>query len=169
MTSRPFIALLRGINVGGRNKLPMAELRALAEGLGWTDVRTYIQSGNVVFRAEAMTTALDARPATDVRPASAAEAEQGAYSRLESELEDAIQERFGFSVPALVRSAAAQFRFTPVGLVSGGQPVQAAGWPEHGLGVGDRVTVVLHFADLDRLLRREAQPTSAPPAGLTPS
>ena len=45
------IALLRGINVGGRNKLPMTDLRALFEGAGCEDIRTYIQSGNVVFRA----------------------------------------------------------------------------------------------------------------------
>lgn len=44
------IALLRGINVGGKNKLPMAQLRALGESLGWTEVATLIQSGNVVFR-----------------------------------------------------------------------------------------------------------------------
>jgi uncharacterized protein (DUF1697 family) len=46
-------ALLRGINVGGHNKLPMAELRELFTAVGCTEVRTYIQSGNVVFRAAA--------------------------------------------------------------------------------------------------------------------
>lgn len=45
------VALLRGINVGGRNKLPMAELAALFEAQGCAGVRTYIQSGNVVFSA----------------------------------------------------------------------------------------------------------------------
>ena len=45
------IALIRGINVGGKNSLPMADLRELCEGLGLEDVRTYIASGNVVFRA----------------------------------------------------------------------------------------------------------------------
>jgi uncharacterized protein (DUF1697 family) len=45
------IAMLRGINVGGKNILPMAELRALCEGIGLRDVGTYIQSGNVVFRS----------------------------------------------------------------------------------------------------------------------
>lgn len=43
------IALLRAINVGGTGKLPMADLRALGEQLGFRGVRTYIQSGNVVF------------------------------------------------------------------------------------------------------------------------
>ena len=42
-------ALLRGINVGGKNKLPMAALRELFATLGHEDVVTYIQSGNVVF------------------------------------------------------------------------------------------------------------------------
>lgn len=45
-----FIALLRGINVIGNNKLPMKELSALLTGVGLRDVQTYIQSGNVVFR-----------------------------------------------------------------------------------------------------------------------
>lgn len=44
-----FVALLRGINVGGRNKLAMADLRGLMTDLGLDDVRTYVQSGNVVF------------------------------------------------------------------------------------------------------------------------
>ena len=43
------VALLRGINLGGRNKVAMAELRTLVAGLGHTDVSTYIQSGNVLF------------------------------------------------------------------------------------------------------------------------
>jgi uncharacterized protein (DUF1697 family) len=43
------IALLRGINVGGHNKVAMADLRALMTSLGHTDVATYIQSGNAVF------------------------------------------------------------------------------------------------------------------------
>ena len=47
-----YVGLLRGINVGGNNKLPMADLRALCEGAGFTDVRTYVQSGNVVFGAK---------------------------------------------------------------------------------------------------------------------
>lgn len=46
-----WIALLRGINVGGRHSLKMADLRALLESLGLENVRTYIQSGNVVFEA----------------------------------------------------------------------------------------------------------------------
>jgi uncharacterized protein (DUF1697 family) len=46
------IALLRGINLGGRNKVAMADLRALVSGLGHADVTTYIQSGNVLFTAE---------------------------------------------------------------------------------------------------------------------
>lgn len=45
------IALLRAVNVAGTGKLPMAELRALCEAVGFRDVRTYIQSGNVVFRS----------------------------------------------------------------------------------------------------------------------
>ncbi|MBV7336566.1 DUF1697 domain-containing protein [Chloroflexi bacterium TSY] len=47
-----YIALLRGINVGGKNKLPMRALVTLLEELGLNNVKTYIQSGNVVFQSE---------------------------------------------------------------------------------------------------------------------
>ncbi|MBD0823812.1 DUF1697 domain-containing protein [Aestuariibaculum marinum] len=49
---KPFIALLRGINVSGQKKIPMAELRTLLSNAGFTGVQTYIQSGNVVFRSD---------------------------------------------------------------------------------------------------------------------
>jgi uncharacterized protein (DUF1697 family) len=48
---KTFIALLRGINVGGKNKLPMKELKTLLEQLDLQNIRTYIQSGNVVFES----------------------------------------------------------------------------------------------------------------------
>ena len=76
-----YVALLRAINVGGTAKLPMAQLRELCSSLGWRDVRTYIQSGNVVFDADA--------------PAAA----------LEAALERAVEQRFGFFRPVIVRSA----------------------------------------------------------------
>jgi uncharacterized protein (DUF1697 family) len=79
MTRR--VALLRAVNVGGR-KLPMAELRALCEKLGWSDVATYVQSGNVVFSAA------------------------GNSAELEEALEAAIAGRFGFEAPAFVRTSA---------------------------------------------------------------
>ena len=52
--SHRYVALLRGINVGGRHKLPMRDLATMFEAAGCEDVRTYIQSGNVVFRAPPM-------------------------------------------------------------------------------------------------------------------
>jgi uncharacterized protein (DUF1697 family) len=82
MRQHTFLALLRGINVGGHNRVPMPELRSLCGDLGWSDVQTYIQSGNLVFRAGA-------------RPAS-----------LEGELERAIERGFGLSISVLVRAAA---------------------------------------------------------------
>ncbi|MCF2529593.1 DUF1697 domain-containing protein [Yinghuangia soli] len=48
-----YIALLRGVNVGGGNKVPMAELRALLADLGYTSVKTLLQSGNAVFTVPA--------------------------------------------------------------------------------------------------------------------
>jgi len=75
------VALLRAVNVGGR-KLPMAELRALSAELGWSDVATYIQSGNLVFSAP------------------------GKAEEIEAVLERAIEKTFGLDVPVIVRSKA---------------------------------------------------------------
>lgn len=47
-----YVALLRGINLGGRNKVAMADLRQLAAALGHAEVATYIQSGNLVFSSD---------------------------------------------------------------------------------------------------------------------
>lgn len=48
---KPYIALLRAVNVGGTGKLPMVELKAMCEAAGFEQVKTYIASGNVVFKA----------------------------------------------------------------------------------------------------------------------
>jgi uncharacterized protein (DUF1697 family) len=77
-----YVALLRGINVGGKNKVPMAELRELFGTLGHEDVVSYIQSGNVVFTST-------------VKPAQAA-----------SDLAAAIVKEFGLRVPVIVRTRA---------------------------------------------------------------
>ena len=70
-----FVALLRGINVGGRNRLAMAELKSMFQDAGCRSARTYIQSGNVVFRStreearricDAVRAALAARLGTDI-------------------------------------------------------------------------------------------------------
>ena len=59
-----YIALLRGVNVGGRNRLPMAQWRALLSDMGLQNVATYIQSGNAVFDSAAPADELaDALPA----------------------------------------------------------------------------------------------------------
>jgi uncharacterized protein (DUF1697 family) len=75
-----YVALLRGINVGGRNKVDMKQLKAVFEEAGATEVRTYINSGNVVFSSPVRSRA-----------------------RLARLLEDAIRRRFGFEVDLLVR------------------------------------------------------------------
>ena len=59
MGANRYVALLRGINVGGRNKVPMADLREAFESAGYGDVGTYIQSGNVVFSASTSQAALE--------------------------------------------------------------------------------------------------------------
>jgi uncharacterized protein (DUF1697 family) len=59
-----YALLLRGVNVGTKNSLPMADLRAMLEKLGCTDVKTYVQSGNAVFATKkteaALTKAIEA-------------------------------------------------------------------------------------------------------------
>lgn len=74
-----FIALLRGINVAGQKKIKMAELKEMFEELGYTSVKTYIQSGNVVFQH----TLLDHNHHTLI-------------------IKKGIQEYFGFDVPVLI-------------------------------------------------------------------
>ena len=78
------VALLRGINVGGKNKMPMRELVSLFAEAGATDIETYIQSGNVVFNASTTV-------ANSISRVVAAR----------------IVKRFGFRVPVIVRSARA--------------------------------------------------------------
>ncbi|WP_153505825.1 DUF1697 domain-containing protein [Cumulibacter manganitolerans] len=77
-----YAALLRGINVGGNRKVPMAELRELAESLGLEDVSTYIASGNLLFSSSKTESAL-----TD-------------------QLHEALESRFGFAVDVVVVSHA---------------------------------------------------------------
>ncbi len=74
------VLLLRGINLGPSRRVPMADLRAFLADAGYDDVRTYVQSGNVVLSA-----------ATD--PVA-----------LEGEAQRLISERFGFDVPVVARS-----------------------------------------------------------------
>jgi uncharacterized protein (DUF1697 family) len=75
------VALLRGINVGGHNRVEMPRLAQVFTELGFSDVRTYINTGNVVFRTEA-----------------------GAGTELARTIQIAIAERFGFDVKTLVRA-----------------------------------------------------------------
>jgi uncharacterized protein (DUF1697 family) len=77
-----FVALLRSVNVGGRNRVAMAELRQLASSLGYQDVATYLQSGNLVFSAPG-------------RPVAIGRA-----------LQQAVVAELGVDVPVLVRSRA---------------------------------------------------------------
>ncbi|CAL8974044.1 hypothetical protein CELL_01684 [Cellulomonas sp. T2.31MG-18] len=78
--TKPYAALLRGINVGGSKKLPMAQLRALLAALGHGDVRTYLQSGNAFFTSD-----------------------HDDEAALAGQLRQAIAARFGFDVEVLVR------------------------------------------------------------------
>lgn len=81
--SERFVALLRGINVGGNNIISKDDLRRAFEELGFTRVRTYIQSGNVLFRAA-----------------------PGATEPLTARIEAGLSERFSYAARAVVLSAA---------------------------------------------------------------
>ena len=74
-----YLALLRGINVSGKNPVPMAKLKETFAGLGFTGVKPYLQSGNVVFQAK-----------------------KSAAAKLAGEIEAAISRDFGHEVPVLV-------------------------------------------------------------------
>jgi len=77
------ISMLRGVNVGGHNKIKMDALRALYESLKLRDAQTYVQSGNVIFR-------------TDERD----------IARLTKRIEDGIERKFGFRPDVILRTAA---------------------------------------------------------------
>src|SRR4051794_20188698 len=76
------VAMLRGVNVGGHNKIKMTELKSLCESLGFTEVQTYIQSGNVVF-----------------------ETKERGDEKLSKKIGTAIDKKFGFCPEVIVRSA----------------------------------------------------------------
>jgi uncharacterized protein (DUF1697 family) len=88
-----WVALLRGINLGARNKVPMAELRRLLEEGGYGDVRTYIQSGNVLFTAKA--------------------SDRGALAR---RLERTVEDAFGVASRVVLRT------WEEIGRVAGSHP-----------------------------------------------
>jgi len=75
-----FIALLRGINVAGQKKIKMEDLRNQLEKLDYTNIKTYIQSGNIVFDCKNMDT-----------------------KTIETQIKTLIKEHFGYDVPTLVR------------------------------------------------------------------
>ncbi|WP_158840892.1 DUF1697 domain-containing protein [Polaribacter sp. L3A8] len=77
---KKYIVLLRGINVSGKNKLPMAELRNLLNDLGFKNVQTYIQSGNIIL-----------------------ESDEG-KSVICKKINEAIKNKFGFDVPVIART-----------------------------------------------------------------
>ena len=85
MATTRAVALLRGINVGGKNPVRMADLRAALEAAGYGDVRTYIQSGNVLFTTD--------------EPAAG----------LEDRVEAVLEERFGIPIVVVIRTER-QFR-----------------------------------------------------------
>ncbi len=78
-----FVSLFRGINVGGHQAIRMDDLKDLYESLGFKDVATYIQSGNVVFTSD-----------------------DADLARLRRQIEDGFEKKFGFHVEVIVRTSA---------------------------------------------------------------
>lgn len=76
-----YVALLRGINVGGKKKVPMADLKKMLEASGYTNVKTLLNSGNAIF-----------------------DAETASRKKLKDEIERAIEKTFGFSAQTIIRS-----------------------------------------------------------------
>jgi uncharacterized protein (DUF1697 family) len=79
--SKTYLALLRGINLGPKNKIPMPDLSTIFEESGCENVRTYIQSGNVIFRAT-----------------------RELAAKLPKLVTDRIQKVFGYQVPIILRT-----------------------------------------------------------------
>jgi uncharacterized protein (DUF1697 family) len=77
------VSMLRGVNVGPHHRMKMADLKAVYESLGMAEVETFIQSGNVVFRTAGRS-----------------------GDRVAARIEEAIEARFGFAAPVVVRTAA---------------------------------------------------------------
>ena len=75
-----YAAFLKGINVGGHNKVKMADFRQMLEGLGYSGVKTYIQSGNAVFSCE------------------------GSKDEVVSKIDEAMKQKFGFSAGIMLKS-----------------------------------------------------------------
>ncbi len=86
-----FVALPRGVNVGGNNRVGMADLRQVFTGDGYANVATYIQSGNVIFDAD------------------------GIGAGLEPRIEDMLVREFGLAVIVVVRSLAQISQCRPQG------------------------------------------------------
>lgn len=76
-----YISILRGINVGGKRKILMKDLKELYQNLGFLDVQTYIQSGNVIFKTDNLN-----------------------KIEISQKLEKAIFERYNFEVPVIIRT-----------------------------------------------------------------
>lgn len=87
-----YVALLRGINVGGNTKVSMAELKEVTEGLGFANVKTYINSGNLAF---------DVGGGVSIPHGSKGSA--GRETLLSNEIEQAIEKHFNLPIQVMVR------------------------------------------------------------------
>lgn len=77
-----YVVFLRGINVGGYNKVPMAELRNVLEGMNFKNVTTLLNSGNIILGTS-----------------------EDSVTNLEKRIEEKLEQTFGFSIPTIIRNS----------------------------------------------------------------
>lgn len=123
----PRVALLRGVNLGPQRRVSMAELRALASGLGWTGVATHLQSGNLVFQA----------PGSDADVA--------------GQLGAALNQRFGLHIDVVIRDQERLRTLLEAHPYAGGDPSRVM------VACGDRPIEAAALDRLGRLRRGDEQ------------
>lgn len=87
MKDKTYVAFLRGINVGGHHKVPMADLKVEFTNLGYSNIVTLLNSGNVIFSADSDN-----------------------MKKIESSLSDHLEKKFGFPIPTIVRHSETIFK-----------------------------------------------------------
>ncbi len=93
---RRYIAFLRGINISGKNKIPMAELKKSFENQNFSQVKTYLNSGNVIFSSD-----------------------EDHLDKLTGQIESTIKKQFGFDIPVFVISKESSILFYTTRLTGG--------------------------------------------------
>lgn len=95
---KTYISILRGINVSGQKKILMADLKKLYESLGFINVQTYIQSGNIIFNYQ------NTENNNNDNEITLAEIQQNISLQIANKITDKIAEQYDFQVPVIIRN-----------------------------------------------------------------